>query len=263
MLVEAIQRIVEPKNITNPTQVLIVGSIGIVINFLGLCLFNSHGGHGHSHGGHGNSHGGYGHSHGGYGHSHGGHGHRGDNETLVPIEDEKNINTRAVFLHLLGDALGSVTVIIGALISWLVEWEYKKYIDPIITLIICMIILGSTLPLLKYSILVILQAVPDNIDLSKMKEELSNIPGVYNLHDLHVWLLSQTTYISTLHINCKSQQEFMEVAEKIQKCMHKHNIFSVTIQPEFDDDEKCSNILKTQANCNVANCNEQTLAIDI
>jgi cation diffusion facilitator family transporter len=267
MLVEAIQRIVEPKNITNPIQVLIVGSIGLVINFLGLCLFDSHSGH--SHGGHGHSHGGHGHSHRDDGRDHTiekhKHIHVGDNNE--PIIDNnlglQNINTKAVFLHLLGDALGSVAVIIGALISWLVEWEYKKYIDPIITIIICMIILGSTLPLLKYSILVILQAVPDNIDLSKIKEELSNIQGVYNVHDFHVWLLSQTTYISTLHINCKSQQEFMEVAEKIQKCMHKHNIFYVTIQPEFDDDEKCSNLLKAHTNCNVVNCNEQILAIDI
>jgi zinc transporter 1 len=238
MVVEAIQRIFEPKNITNPIHVLIVGSLGLIINFLGLCMF-SYGHHSHS------------------------HINNGEEETLVDIEDLENINTKAIFLHLLGDALGSVAVIISALISWLIDWEYKMYIDPVITIIICMIILGSTLPLLKYSILVILQAVPDNIDLSKIKEELSNIQGVYNVHDFHVWLLSQTTYISTLHINCKSQQEFMEVAEKIQKCMHKHNIFYVTIQPEFDDDEKCSNLLKAHTNCNVVNCNEQILAIDI
>lgn len=255
MLVEAIQRIVEPKNINNPLQVLIVGSIGLFINFLGLCLFN-----GHSHGGHGHSH--------GHNHSIDKHKHKHKHIDDIPIENNneliidnnlglQNINTKAVFLHLLGDALGSVAVIIGSLISWLVEWEYKKYIDPIITIIICMIILGSTLPLLKYSILVILQAVPDNIDLTKIREELCNIEGVYNLHDLHIWLLSQTTYISTLHIKCKNQQEFMAVAEKIQKCMYKHNIFFVTIQPEFDYNENCSNILNTDTNCN------KTLSINI
>jgi cation diffusion facilitator family transporter len=248
MLVEAIQRIFEPKNITNPMHVLIVGSLGLIINFLGLCMFNSHGHHGHSH------------SHGHHSHS---HINNGEEETLVDIEDLENINTKAIFLHLLGDALGSVAVIIGALISWLIEWEYKMYIDPVITLIICMIILGSTLPLLKYSILVILQAVPDNINMPKLKEELNNIQGVCNVHDLHIWLLSQTTYISTLHINCKSQQEFMEVAEKIQKCMHKHNIFSVTIQPEFDDNEKCSNISNTHTNCNSICDEKKTLAINI
>merc|ERR1719334_3060792 len=71
ILVESMKRIIVPEDIERPVLLIVVGSIGLLINLVGLLVLGSHG---HSHGGHGHSHGGHGHSHGGHGHGHG-HGH--------------------------------------------------------------------------------------------------------------------------------------------------------------------------------------------
>jgi cation diffusion facilitator family transporter len=94
--------------------------------------------HGHSHGGGGD----HGHSHGGHGHSHGG----------------SNANMQGVFLHVLADTLGSVFVIISTL---LIQWFGWKWVDPLCSLILSMLILGSVCPLLKGSASVLLQSVPE------------------------------------------------------------------------------------------------------
>ena len=138
--VEALKRFYESEEIHNPKMILIVGALGLVVNLLGLCLFHEHGGgHGHSHGG-GKERPAH----------HGTHSHlaalaTGDDVDMPKsIEDAKNadhvdhghgqagsqMNMRGVFLHVMADALGSVVVIISALIMWQTEWTYKVYVDP-------------------------------------------------------------------------------------------------------------------------------------
>lgn len=164
--IESFKRFYEPEDIHDPKMILIVGALGLVINLLGLCLFHEHGGHGHSHGGHSHNHHGT-HSHlaalastGIYnamecsflkehsfinilplGHdadvpksiedarSHHGHSHT-DGGGPQPGSAGSQMNMRGVFLHVLADALGSVVVIVSAVIMWQTEWEYKKYVDP-------------------------------------------------------------------------------------------------------------------------------------
>ena len=137
--IESFKRFYESEDIHDPKLILIVGALGLLVNLLGLCLFHEHGSaHGHSHGGHGHSH-------------HGTHSHlaalAGDGSDVPKsVEDARlkasavaaevknsagsQMNMRGVFLHVMADALGSVVVIISALIMWLTEWKYKDYVDP-------------------------------------------------------------------------------------------------------------------------------------
>jgi Co/Zn/Cd efflux system component len=138
---------------------------------------HSHGGksHGHSHGGGGSSHG-HSHSDGhGHGHSHLQHGHShlaqladiddNENDAVYELENSphansktaktkkskpKNLNMHGVFLHVLADALGSVVVIVSALVIWLTEWEYKLYVDPALSVAMVCLIMWSTWPLCKW-----------------------------------------------------------------------------------------------------------------
>ncbi|CAG8564484.1 5992_t:CDS:2, partial [Ambispora leptoticha] len=305
IFIEAIQRFFEPQVIENPTLVFIVGSAGLLSNFIGLLLFHEHG-HGHGHG----------HEH--KGHSHDSHPGIQSTETLEPeeilvhpaqtrqylveaartIEDvvsseddveseesdnipradgqdvanaeqtvstpagnldtnenlneisssiahrpsygtlnktndshdkhdhkhkghahgSQNLNMQGVFLHVLGDALGNIGVIATALFIKYTDYEWRFYADPLISLIITIIIFSSALPLVRSTSFILLQGVPSGIPIDDVREKILNTSGVLSVHELHIWQLSDTKLIASVHV----------------KILHSYGIHSATIQPEFD-----------------------------
>lgn len=80
--------------------------------------------------------------------------------------DSSQMNMRGAFLHVLSDALGSVIVIISALVVWLTEWKYRYYMDPALSIVLVALILHSVWPLLRESALILLQTVPTHIQVS-------------------------------------------------------------------------------------------------
>ncbi|CAL4139106.1 unnamed protein product [Meganyctiphanes norvegica] len=265
IFVESLKRIYDPEELVDPKLILIVGVLGLIVNLIGLVLFHEHG-HGHSHGGGG-----------GHGHSHGGgdnHSHAPGNKvstiaSMVNIDDNENderfntpasgndtaatpkkeggasqMNMRGVFLHVLSDALGSVIVIISALVVWLSDWEYAKYIDPALSLFLVTLITISTYPLFKDSALILLQTVPTHIQVDGIQKQLLNLDGVLAVHEFHVWQLAGERIIASAHIRCRNLKDYMVLAEKIKKMFHEEGIHSTTIQPEFveleDDDASTS-----------------------
>ncbi|XP_048731351.2 proton-coupled zinc antiporter SLC30A1-like isoform X2 [Ostrea edulis] len=259
IMVEALKRLVEFEEVNNPKLLLIVGGAGLAVNVVGLFLFHDHG---HSHGGSG----GHGHSHGGssgHGHSHG-----DETEKMECSEESKNLvemtseetmtteivtkngsvkleidnpkvasssqlNMRGVFLHVLGDALGSVIVIISALIIWLCEGDWRFYVDPAMSIMMVIIILGTTLPLLKESGFILLQTVPSHINLDGIKGKLEKVKGVLAVHEFHVWQLAGSRIIASAHITCKDLHDYFTISETVKEIFHNEGIHSTTIQPEF------------------------------
>lgn len=90
----------------------------------------------------------------GHGHSHGGGG------------GSSQMNMRGVYLHVLSDALGSIIVIISALVVWLTDWQYKYYMDPALSVLLVALMLRSVWPLLRESALILLQTVPTHIEVN-------------------------------------------------------------------------------------------------
>ncbi|KAF8342608.1 cation efflux protein [Cantharellus anzutake] len=165
-----------------------------------------------------------------------------DIETQGPdhghIHSHGSMNMRALLLHVLGDALGNVGVISSGLIIWLTTWSWKYYSDPIISLVITCIIFTSALPLVKSASFILLQGVPPSISLDAVREDIEAIPGVLSLHELHVWQLSETKIVASVHVCVAHEGEegsraFMEVAGDIKKVLHNYEVHSSTIQPEF------------------------------
>ncbi|XP_064115693.1 proton-coupled zinc antiporter SLC30A1-like isoform X3 [Macrobrachium nipponense] len=265
IFVESLNRLYEPEALHNPKLILIVGVCGLVVNIIGLALFHQHG-HGHSHGGHS--------------HDEGGHKHRHKNKivtinALVATDDNENderftpsslsntesqgkkgggasqMNMRGVFLHILSDALGSVIVIISALVVWLTEWEYSKYIDPGLSLCLVTLISISTWPLLKDSALILLQTVPTHIQVDGIQKQLLNVDGVLAVHEFHVWQLAGERIIASAHIRCRNLKDYMVLAEKIKKMFHEEGIHSTTIQPEFVEfeDDNLSASIESAEDC--------------
>lgn len=147
---------------------------------------------------------------------------------------KKSLNMEGVFLHVLGDALGNVGVIATALFIWKTRYSWKYYMDPVISLVITAIIFSSALPLCRRASSILLQGVPTSVNADEVKEDLVSLPGVEDIHDLHIWLLSEDFYIATLHVSVSlDEEDFMTLAQKIRTCLHGHGIHSITIQPEF------------------------------
>jgi len=154
-----------------------------------------------------------------------------------------DLNMRGMFLHVVGDALGNVGVIVSALIIWLTTFPGRYYFDPAISLFITIIILGSAIPLCKAASRILLQGVPAHIDVDEIREDIEDLPGIISCHHLHVWQLSYTKLIASLHVQVgydfkgEGSKRYMDLARAIRKCLHEYGIHSSTIQPEFCLDE--------------------------
>ena len=168
------------------------------------------------------------------GHGHG-HGH--------------DLNMRGVFLHVMGDALGNIGVIVSALIIWLTDYSWRFYVDPGISLVITVIILLSAIPLCKAASRILLQAVPHGLSIDHIKEDIERLPGVIGSHHLHVWQLSDTKIVASIHIQVDTEikgegsERYMRLARQVRKCLHAYGIHSSTIQPEFAPDSDAEDTL--------------------
>ncbi|KAF9875729.1 hypothetical protein CkaCkLH20_06661 [Colletotrichum karsti] len=162
----------------------------------------------------------------------GGHGH-----------NHGDMGMNGMILHVIGDALGNVGVMVSALIIWLTEWRGRFYSDPAVSLLITLIILRSAFPLTKATSKILLQATPDHIDLNEIREDIQGLPGVVSCHHVHIWQLSDTKIIASMHvqvsfpISAEGGEKYMELSKRARKCLHAYGIHSATIQPEFCGDE--------------------------
>lgn len=170
---------------------------------------------------------------------HANHKHSQPKEASGGGHSHSDLNMRGVFLHVMGDALGNIGVIGSALIIWLTDYSWRFYSDPLISLIITVIILGSAIPLCKAASRILLQAVPAGMDVDDIKDDIEELPGILSCHHLHVWQLSDVKMVASLHVQVgfdfkgEGSARYMKLARAIRQCLHEHGIHSSTIQPEF------------------------------
>ena len=150
-----------------------------------------------------------------------------------------DLNMRGVFLHVMGDALGNIGVIASALIIWRTDYWWRFYSDPLISLLITVIILVSAIPLCKAASRILLQGVPVGMSVERIKKDIRSLAGIISCHHLHVWQLSDTKIVASLHIKVdfdfkgEGSARYMSLAHDVRKCLHTYGIHSSTIQPEF------------------------------
>ncbi|KAG0324236.1 hypothetical protein BG000_002295 [Podila horticola] len=169
------------------------------------------------------------HDHGDDAHAHD-HAHHGDKGTKPSGED---LNMQGIFLHVLGDALGSVGVIFTALFIWLTDFSWRFYMDPIISICITAIIIHSALPLVRSASFILLQGVPVGVEIEEIRREIKAIPDVISIHDLHIWQLTNIKMVASLHVLVTNQEAFERVSRAVKSIMHRAGVHSTTIQPEF------------------------------
>ncbi|KAJ3252560.1 hypothetical protein HK103_001412 [Boothiomyces macroporosus] len=175
-------------------------------------------------------------------------------ELLKKEHTHTDLNLHGVYLHLFGDLLTSIGVISSTLIIIYVKQDWTIYMDPLMSLLITVIIIISTIPLCRSAIFILLQATPQTISLPALKKDLMKIRGIANIHELHVWQLSDTQIIGSVHVVlAKTNESYMEIADLIKIKMHDHGIHSSTVQPEFVDEyDDCA--LQCPVGCDELRC---------
>ncbi len=159
---------------------------------------------------------------------------------ILRIDSKININVRAAYLHLLGDTLTSVAVIIGAI---LIYFFNIYWVDPIITILIGLYILKQTWSILRQTNDILMQGTPAGLDIEKIKLDLEDIPEVANIHHIHIWNLDDRSTHFECHVDLSENYRLSEtgvIFSKIEKVLkEKHRISHVTIQFEYQRcDEK-------------------------
>ena len=115
-------------------------------------------------------------------------------------EHGHSLNVRAAFLHMLGDTLSSVGVIAGAVIIYYTNWVI---VDPIVSVMLCVLILIWSYKLTMESVDILLEATPKGINIDKVIESIKQIPGIDNAHDIHIWTITSGRFAMSGHIDTK------------------------------------------------------------
>lgn len=154
---------------------------------------------------------------------------------ILEKEKHKNINIKAAYLHLLGDALTSLAVIAGAVLIWLFN---VLWIDSAVTILISVYLFVHTLKLLKQSVNILMQMAPADFDRTKIEQSLLNIAEIKNIHHIHVWNLTDKIVHFECHVlleNDLNVSETNQLFEAARKILHDDfDIEHVTIQFEFE-----------------------------
>lgn len=154
--------------------------------------------------------------------------------------DLGNINIRAAMIHVIGDIIQSVGVLIAAIIIFF--WPNLTICDPICTFIFSIIVMFTTVPIVGDCIHVLMEGSPENIDTEKIRDDINKIEGVEETHDLHVWSLSLGRPALSMHLTANEPNVALEKATKLIK--NKYQIFHSTIQVENESPTyKCANVL--------------------
>ena len=153
---------------------------------------------------------------------------------LLHNEKGENLNIKAAYLHLLGDALTSLAVIIGAGAIHFLGWTW---VDPTITILISIYLIVHTWGVFKKTLYILMQFVPEGIEIPEIVEKLSAINGIQGIHHVHLWQLSDKQIHLEAHVevsyDCRVS-ETEELKEQIHYILeHKYEINHVTLQFEY------------------------------
>ena len=160
---------------------------------------------------------------------------------LFMKDKEKDLNVKGAYLHMAADALVSIGLVVSGIIIMLTGW-YR--IDGIIGLVVAAIIVYSTIDLLKDSVRLALDGVPDKISVEEISEGILKINNVKDVHHIHIWAISTTENALTAHIKINDINLWENTKHEIKHYLQEHNISHCTLETESSDcnceEEHCS-----------------------
>ncbi len=143
---------------------------------------------------------------------------------------DSSLNMRAALLHVLGDMLGSLAALVSGIVIFFTNW---MPIDPLLSLFIAVLIMISSLRLLRDASRVLLEGVPRGLNLAEIGHSMARVDGVRSVHDLHVWSLSSNEVSLSAHIVIDEMGAWQAVLYRLQNHLHQdYGIEHATLQPE-------------------------------
>ncbi len=144
---------------------------------------------------------------------------------------EETLNTRAALLHVLGDLAGSVAALASGLVIQFTGWMPA---DPLLSLLICALILFSTLRLAREAVHALLEGVPPGLTLPEVGRRMAAVNGVTSVHDLHIWSLSSRRAALSAHVVVRDLESWPQILAEMTELLHSaFEIDHSTLQPEL------------------------------
>lgn len=162
---------------------------------------------------------------------------------LMSGDTHDNLNMKGALLHVFGDLLGSVAAIVAALSIMFFGWGFM---DPLASVIVAILIAVSAFRILRQSLNVLMEGVPENIDVDTVINTINNIEGVEDAHHLHVWSISSGMNAMSIHVvvnGTLNVHETQKIIHRIDEKMKHENIEHVTVQVECKHHEHDDELL--------------------
>lgn len=232
----AVERIISDDYTIEGTLMLITSGCAVLANII-MALTLHQSGHGHSHGGLSS-----------HGHSHSPKKTTSNHSHLVEDQDLEhndqghraqvaNASVRAAFVHVVGDLLQSLSVLVSAIIIFF-KPEYK-IADPICTFLFSILVLCTTFTIMRDILTVLMEGTPAGVKYSEVRDGLLAVKGVTAIHNLHIWALTMNQALLTAHVAIDETVDAQTVLrEMTQACYRSFNFHSITIQMERQADLK-------------------------
>lgn len=229
----AVQRLISDDYTIEGTIMLITSGCAVLANII-MALTLHQSGHGHSHGGLSS-----------HGHSHSQKNESNHSNNVQDLEhndngqraQQANASVRAAFVHVVGDLLQSLSVLVSAIIIFF-KPEYKMA-DPICTFLFSILVLCTTFTIIKDILLVLMEGTPAGVKYGEVRDGLLAVKGVTAIHNLHIWALTMNQALLTAHVAIDETVDAQTVLrEMTQACYSSYNFHSITIQMERQADLK-------------------------
>lgn len=151
-------------------------------------------------------------------------------------DHQHDLNVRGALLHVLGDLFGSVGAIIAAIVILATGWTP---IDPVLSLAVCVLVLVSAARLIREAVHILLEGTPGHVDIAALRNTLkAEIPGVEDIHHIHVWALTPEHPLLTLHADISDRRNSDEILRSIKDILRER--FSVTHSTIQIETEGCA-----------------------
>lgn len=157
----------------------------------------------------------------------------------LKLRKGKSLNEKVVSLHLLEDVLGWVAVLIGSIIM---IFTNAPFIDPLLSVLISLFVLYNVYKNLRKSLLIILQGIPDDVDIEEIKNKLNRIKAIVDVHDCHIWSMDGEYNILTIHLRLDNNYTLSDqriIKQQVHAELKNEHINHFTIEFE-EQDENCS-----------------------
>lgn len=156
---------------------------------------------------------------------------------LLHAGQEKSLNLKAAYLEVVTDMLGSLGVIGAALLTRPTGWYW---LDPAVSAAIGLVIVPRTVSLLRQSGHILLEGSPREVDLELLRRRLLALPGVEEIHDMHLWTLTSGVLSASVHIRAAAEPPREEVLGSVQTLFEEHaGVDHATIQVETGSGQEC------------------------